>query len=143
MARISKEMTSLMVEGESDTGRVRFLQIRDEMPKALESGKYPIRVDITWQYKGDNAGLPDEATTREMEVFEQALIPALEKTNLALQAYQVTGEDQRLWCFYTRNINAFQETLNEALADLPLYPLSFYAEEDTDADAFKEVFDLL
>lgn len=139
MARISKDMTSVCLAGERDESMVRFLQVRNEMPKALAEGKYPIRVDMTWAYDGDRSGMPSEELMEQMTTLEEALIPALEKNNLALQAYQVTGEGERLWCFYTRNLVAFQETLNEALSELPLFPLDFYAEEDREGEAFNEV----
>lgn len=139
MARISKDMTSVYLAGERDERMMRFLQVRDEMPKALAEQKYPIRVDMTWAYDGDRSGMPSDELTDQMTSLEEVLIPALEKTNLALLAYQVTGEGERLWCFYTRNLNAFQETLNEALSELPLFPLEFYAEEDLEGEAFNEV----
>lgn len=139
MARISKDMTSVYLAGERDERMMRFLQVRDEMPKALAERKYPIRVDMTWAYDGDRSGMPSDELTDQMTSLEEVLIPALEKTNLALLAYQVTGEGERLWCFYTRNLNAFQETLNEALSELPLFPLEFYAEEDLEGEAFNEV----
>lgn len=139
MARISKEMTSVCLAGEKDERLMRFLQVRNEMLQALAEGKYPIRVDMTWSYEGDRSGMPSEEVSEQMTELEDVLIPALEKNNLALLAYQVTGEDERLWCFYTRHLPAFQETLNEALADLPLFPLEFYAEEDREGEAFEEV----
>lgn len=139
MARISKDMTSVYLAGERDERMMRFLQVRDEMPKALAERKYPIRVDMTWAYDGDRSGMPSDELTDQMTSLEEVLIPALEKTNLALLAYQVTGEGERLWCFYTRNLNAFQETLNQALSELPLFPLEFYAEEDLEGEAFNEV----
>lgn len=139
MARISKEMKTVLLDGEKDISKTRFLQVRKEIRSQLETGKYPIRVDITWQYDGDNAEMPTEETSNQIESFEEALIPALERNNLALLAYLLTGEGERLWSFYTRNLEAFQSTLNESLAELPLFPLSFYAEEDPEAEAFAEV----
>lgn len=143
MARISKDMIPLILDGEKDPQQARFLQIRKEIRKELDTGKYPIRVDITWAFDADHAGMPTDDVMAQMEQFEDALIPALEKNNLALQAYQLTGEGERLWCFYTRNIGAFEETLNSATDELPRLPLTFYAEEDRDADAFAEVEMLL
>ncbi|MBR8712355.1 DUF695 domain-containing protein [Porphyromonas levii] len=139
MARISKDMTSVYLAGERDERMMRFLQVRNELPRALAEGKYPIRVDMTWSYEGDKSGMPSDDVTEQMGTLEEALIPALEKNNLALLAYQLTGEGERLWCFYTRNLPAFQETLNEALSELPLFPLAFYAEEDREGEAFSEV----
>lgn len=135
-------MSSVCIAGERNESNMRFLQIRDEMPKALAEGKYPIRVDMSWHYEGDASGMPTEEVTERMSELEEALIPALEKNNLALLAYLLTGEGKRLWCFYTRNLPAFQETLNDALADLPLLPLEFYAEEDKEGDAFSEAWSM-
>lgn len=136
-------MTTVIVESEKRPEGVRFLQVRDEMPTALETGKYPIRVDITWAYEEDATGMPSEATAEEMEQLEEALQPKLEKNNLALLAYKVTGDGERLWSFYTRNIKAFEVQLNEALEGLPLFPITFYAEEDLEGDAYREVQSLL
>lgn len=139
MARISDEIISVILSGEQDEEKVRFLQIRKELRRELSTSKYPIRVDITWAYEGNPDGMPTEEIAKQMELLEDALIPALEKNNLALLAYQLTGEGQKLWSFYTRNIQAFQETLNQTTKELPLFPLTFYAEEDLEGDAFAEV----
>lgn len=143
MARISDEMISLILDGEKDASRVRFLQIRKEIRKELDTQKYPIRVDISWCYEEDHSGMPQEEVASQMEQFEDAIMLHLEKNNLALLAYQLTGEGERLWSFYTRNIGAFQEKLNEATEELPTFPLSFYAEEDREAEAFAEVETLM
>lgn len=143
MARISEEMISIILDGERDEHQVRFLQIRKEIRRELDTHKYPIRVDISWDYEENHAGMPLEQTLKEMEHLEDAIIPALEKNNLALLAYQLTGEGQRLWSFYTRNIQAFQDTINQATEELPLFPIEFYAEEDKEAEAFAEVETLL
>lgn len=139
MARISDEIISVILSGEQDEEKVRFLQIRKELRRELSTSKYPIRVDITWAYEGNPDGMPTEEIAKQMELLEDALIPALEKNNLALLAYQLTGEGQKLWSFYTRNIQAFQETLNQSTKELPLFPLTFYAEEDLEGGAFAEV----
>lgn len=143
MARLSKEMTTIVIESEKQPDWVRFLQVRDEMLKALETGKYPIRVDISWAYEEGTTGMPSEALAEQMEQLEEALLPKLEKNNLALLAYQLTGDGLRLWSLYTRNIHAFEEQLNEALKELPLFPITFYAEEDIEGDAYREVSSLL
>ncbi len=143
MARISKAMTSLIIDGEVDTSKARFVAIRDELSDALESKKYPIRVDITWNYQGDMADMPKDDTMKDFTDFEEAVVPSFEKNNLALLAYILTGEGKRVWSFYTRNLNAFETTLNEALNELPLYPLIIHAEMDIEGDAYKEAFSLL
>lgn len=73
-------------------------------------------------------GMPSKPTCRADGAAGGALLPKLEKHNLALLAYQLTGDGLRLWSLYTRNIHAFEEQLNEALKELPLFPITFYAE---------------
>lgn len=73
MARLSKEMTTIVIERKT-VHWVRFLQVRDEMPKALETGKYPIRVDISWAYEEGTTGMPSEALAEQMEQLEGGLL---------------------------------------------------------------------
>lgn len=143
MARISKTMTTLVVEGEIKKDNTRFLAVRDELLQELKSGKYPIRVDMSWSYESDPSGMPTDEVLAHIAELEETLLPALEKSNLALLAYQVTGEGKRIWSFYTRNLPAFETTLNDALDGLPLLPLEFYAEEDREYEAFQEVLELM
>lgn len=47
MARLSKEMTTIVIYESNKPDWVRFLQSEEmRCPKLSETGKYPIRVDI-------------------------------------------------------------------------------------------------
>lgn len=135
-------MMALLLEGESDSNLVRFVMVRKQLISQLDSGKYPYRLSVVWHYDGDAAGMPDDETAAEMERLHDACVPALERNNLALLAYTLTGEGAREWCFYTRNLAAFNTTFNASLAALPLYPLTFEAEEDRTAADFRELHTL-
>lgn len=142
MAKVSDEMLTILLEGEHNPELMRFLLVRKELMPHLETGKYPYRIEIRWAYEGDRRGMPADTVGAEMEAFETALSPALERNKLALLAYSCTGEGLKEWVYYTRNLKAFGETLNTALSDLPQFPLSFEADEDREASMFKEVFAL-
>ena len=142
MAKVSDEMLTVLLEGEHNPELMRFLLVRKELAPHLETGKYPYRIEIRWDYEGDLRGMPTDAVGMDMEAFEAALLPALERNKLALLAYSCTGEGVKEWVYYTRNLKAFGETLNMALADLPQFPLSFKADEDREGALFKEVFSL-
>lgn len=142
MAKVSEEMLTVLLEGEHDSELMRFLLVRKELMPHLDTKKYPYRIEIRWAYEGDKRGMPTDTTGAEMEAFEAALTPALERNKLALLAYTCTGEGLKEWVYYTRNLKAFGETLNTALVDLPQFPLTFEADEDREAEMFREVFAL-
>lgn len=144
MSKLSPDMCTVPVEGEHDPSMTRFLHIRTHLREELETGKYPYRVDISWPYEGQDKGFPDPETAEAMGYFrKEVILGALERNKLALLAYEVMGEERCLWCIYTRNLSAFEETLNEATDDLPDYPLELYAEEDREGLAFAEVEPLI
>ncbi len=142
MAKISDEMLTLLIEGEESKEGVRFLSVRKELLPHLETGKYPYRIEVCWRYEGDHARMPLESTGIEMEQFEVAVVKELERNKLAILACISTGEGRREWVFYTRNLRAFGETFNSALANQPTYPLSFEADEDRSAEYFREALAL-
>ncbi|MDO4771835.1 DUF695 domain-containing protein [Porphyromonas sp.] len=142
MAKVNDEMITVLLEGEHDPDKMRFLLVRKELLPHLETGKYPYRIEVRWAYEGDGKGMPQEAVGAQMEAFEEALRPPMERNKLALLAYVSTGEGLKEWCFYTRNLKAFGETLNAALADLPQFPLSFEADEDREGEMFREVLEI-
>lgn len=142
MAKVSDEMLTVLLDGEHHPEWLRFLLIRKDLLPHLDTGKYPYRIDISWHYSGDDKGMPLIETSTDMEAFETALTPALERNKLALLAASCTGEGSKEWSYYTRNLKAFGETLNTALADLPQYPLTFEAEEDREGAYLRDLLTL-
>lgn len=139
MAKLAFEFRTVILSETEASEQVSFLQVRKHIAEHLNKGRYPIRVDISWEYAPTRTGMPPAAIEADWETFEESLIPNLERNNLALLTYYITGQNRRLWSFYTRNLKAFERTLNNATENLPLYPLNIYAEEDLDRLALQEV----
>ena len=53
-----------------------------------------------------------------------------------------TGDGARTWIFYTRNIPAFGERLNQALAPFEQLPITIYTEKDPDWNEYREMCSL-
>ena len=66
----------------------------------------------------------------------------LEKDKLAIFTGIYTGDGERTWIFYTRNIPAFGRTLNEALAPFETLPLTIYTEKDPEWNEYREMCEL-
>ena len=107
---------------ESENGNRIIVTGRRGVENAIASGKFNDRIEITWKYDSDKNGMPDFKTSSLME---------------AVTIY--TGDGERNWVFYTRNLKKFQYILNDALHDMEVLPLTFYAENDPDWEEYQEM----
>ncbi len=127
----------------NESGRTVAIYGREELNEFIDSGKYNERVEITWKYKGDENGFPDEVLGEQMELVEEALRKAMEKKDkLAILTSIYTGGGEKIWVFYTRTVRVFGERLNEALASFDLLPISIYTEVDPDWDEYKDMYEM-
>lgn len=67
--------------------------------------------------------MPCESDARVMEPVQDALQKAMEKDKLAILTGVYTGDNERTWIFYTRNVPAFGEMLNKALSSFEKLPI--------------------
>ena len=67
---------------------------------------------------------------------------AMEKDKLAILTGIYTGDSERNMIFYTRNITAFGNRLNEALATFEQLPITIYTENDSEWNEYAEMQEL-
>ena len=113
---------------ESENGNRIIVTGRRGVENAIASGKFNDRIEITWKYDSDKNGMPDFKTSSLMEAVTDALNAAFKKDQAAI----LTG-------IYTRNLKKFQYILNDALHDMEVLPLTFYAENDPDWEEYQEM----
>ena len=97
---------SALTEAENNDHMI-IVSGRTEIEPFIQSGKFKERVEITWKYEPDSKGMPTEKTSELMEEAQTALKRAMEKDKLAIFTGIYTGDGERTWVFYTRNIPAF------------------------------------
>lgn len=124
---------------EAENGKLIMVTGRRDMDEVIESGKYNIRVEITWKYEEDKDGMPDVATSTLMEEVQDALQNDFMKDPIAVLTGIYTGNGERNWVFYTMNLRIFNRKFNEDLATFEQLPLEFYAEEDVEWAEYKEM----
>lgn len=132
---------SAIAEAESSDHMI-IVSGRTEIEPFIQSGKFKERVEITWKYEADSKGLPHEETGKLMEEVQTVLKRALEKDKLAIFTGIYTGDGERTWVFYTRNIPAFGRTLNEALEPFETLPITIYTEKDPEWNEYREMCEL-
>lgn len=123
----------------SDNGKVIMVTGRRDVDKFRKNSKYSIRVEVTFTYVPDGSGMPDLETSILMGRAHDALQSAFDKDSVAVMTGVYTGDGERNWVFYTLSTNIFGRKLNEALAPLPILPLSIYAENDPEWLEYEEM----
>ena len=124
---------------ETESGKTLIVTGRDNIDSVRESGKYPYRVTVSWDYTPLPDGFPDKETATLMEQADEALRYETRKDQAAVITGIYTGDGRRDWVFYTRSLHIFRNILNRALADLPLLPLSIEAVEDPEWEEYREM----
>ena len=125
------------VLSESENGDLIYLTGRNHLSEFRKSGKFKERIEVVWRYEG---GMPAEELSKQMEQMQELLKKAVEKDKLAVLTGIYTGGGERCWVFYTRTVKIFCERLNEALSDLPAFPLELSAEIDADWEEYLDMY---
>lgn len=128
---------------ESENGdEIIFVTGRIDVERFRTNPKYSIRVEVTMPYPSAT-GMPDEATGQTLRDVTDRLVEAFRKDPVAVLTGIYTGAGERNWVFYTVSTNIFGRKLNEALADLPVLPITISAENDNGWDEYTEMRSLL
>lgn len=127
---------------ESDSGRLIMVTGRRGLENVIATGKYNVRVEISWPYQGDTSGMPDVPTSTLMEAVTDAINEVFKKDPVAIMTGIYTGDDERNWIIYTKNQHIFNRRLNEALAPFDLLPITLYAENDPEWNEYREMCEL-
>lgn len=126
---------------ESDDGKMIIICGRDGIDAFMQSGKFKERAEISWKYTGDANGMPSDAVAETMEKVQDALQKKMEKDKLAVMTGVYTGENERLWVFYTRNVPAFGVMLNETLMPFEELPITIYTEKDPQWEEYQDMYE--
>lgn len=123
---------------ENEDGSYTFISGRTDIDDFINSKKMKDRIEVTWHYEKDEKGAPsNDKEAQVMEAVQDRLQAAMEKDKLAILTGVYTGQGKRDFIFITRNVQAFGNRLNEALAGLPKLPIEIYAEQDPDNEEYK------
>lgn len=124
---------------EADNGKTILLTGRDGIDKYRLSGRYPFRVDVTWDYDSRSDGMPHDEDARMMEAATDAFEKATSKDKGAVLTGIYTGDGKREWIFYTKNLQLFQGLFNRALESLDTMPLLIEAFSDPEWTEYLEM----
>lgn len=142
MEELPGDWTTAPLESDTTPNTV-FVSGRTDVDKFRLNPRYNIRINVTFTYGQTPTGLPDEKTASELNTITERLSDVFRKDPVAVLTGIYTGDNCRNWVFYTVSTNIFQRKFNEALADLPLFPITISAENDPGWDEYGEMMSLL
>lgn len=119
---------------EAENGNLILVTGRDDMEAMRGGGKYIYRVEVIWRYDGGN--MPGDEDARLMEQATDALQDAFRRDKIAVMTGIYTGDGERDWVFYVKNLAIFDKVLNRALAELPQLPVVIEAYADPDWEEY-------
>lgn len=124
---------------EGENGGLVIVSGRSDIGAFRTNPRFGIRVEVSMNYTADSKGMPDRASAATLEQVHDRLTEAFRKDPVAVMTGVFTGEGLRDWVFYTLSTNIFGRKLNEALADMPVLPLTVRCENDPDWEAYDEM----
>ena len=126
----------------NETGKIILGACRLDVERFRKKGRMVYRMTVGWPYD-ESADLPSEELAGRMEGVRIRLEEAFRKDPVAVLTEIYTGDGLMEWVFYTMSLHIFQKKLNEALADLPGYPLVFSAEEDPEWEEYSATAEMV
>ncbi|MEG1617151.1 MAG: DUF695 domain-containing protein [Bacteroidales bacterium] len=113
---------------------------RRDLKEIQESGKYPERIEIEWEYKPiSNAGMPTEEQDKFMNEIAFKLSDAEEKEGIGYMTATHTGRSRFFMVFYTSDIEKFAMILHKVLDEYEQLPLQIGRIEDPEWVEYKEM----
>lgn len=117
-------------EGKMDNGPF-LLRYRPNLANFFETGKYSTKLDIIWNYSSDNDALmPTDKEMSLMGDVEDTLISVLEADFNSILTFVFTGDNHRVWYWYSSDINITGKRINEALSRFDKLPIRLQSAKD-------------
>lgn len=107
---------------DSNNGTV-VLRGRMHLDAVRQSGLYGMRVEIQWQLKGDEKGMPTDTEADVIDSVMNIMTDALERSSTAVLSAIHTGARQVLYVYYATNVEDFGaavEPLLQRIGNLPI-----------------------
>lgn len=127
---------------QDDAGNLIMVTGRGDVEKFRSNPRFKIRVEISLPYEAASNGMPTDQAGELLETIIDRLQDEFKRDPVAVLTGIYTGAGERNMVFYTTSTFIFNKKLNDALAPLPLLPLTITAENDPDWAEYDEMREL-
>jgi hypothetical protein len=130
-------MWATAISTNAQNGRKIIFRFAKQFSSTFDKVSQPIRIIIVWKYESET-GQPIAEEHRRMNLFEDALEPALDQEGFATLALVSTGENLREWTYYAKSEDGFMACLNYALTELPAFPIEIHIAFDPKWETYEQ-----
>lgn len=116
---------------DSNNGVV-VVRCRMHLDAVRQSALYGTRVEVQWQLKGDDKGMPTDTESEVIDGVMNIMTDALERSSTAVLTAIHTGARQVLYVFYATSVEDFSATVEPLLQRLTNLPIRIGATPDKD-----------
>ncbi len=125
--------------GSSSEKYPTITRARSTLPDKNYRIKHQHLIIIKWPYAGSDAGMPDKATQKSMDFFENKLEVQLENKKTGVLTVITTGNSVKEWRYYTFDSQKFMADLNEISDPSAPYPIDLQLFSDPNWEALNEI----
>jgi len=126
----------------TDNGHPFLIRGRNDVHAFQKTGRYGYRIDIIWEYKPDDDSLmPAPGDLSLMGEVENLLVEQLEHDYQSILAFVFTGNNKRVWYWYTQDKEEFSIRINDALSALAKLPIELFSEPDPNWLTYNDILD--
>ena len=130
------EWSTAVATRPSDDRQIVY-RYRSEFDQSFKRSAFPDRVIIAWRYKSSN-GMPVTTERKAMDRFEDLLSPYVEQPSFSSLVIVSTGENLREWTYYTKSQQEFMVKVNEALRNVPRFPVEIDLWKDPEWKTYED-----
>lgn len=120
--------------GEQDGNPLIFRALKT-VPEGVSKAELPYRITISWRYEPVANGMPSAETNGDQIDFEDAVM-ALDVNSVGRQMLVVTGNGWKVWYWYVRDADAWQNQLAQKIAGNS-YPIKLERAYDGDWSVYE------
>ncbi len=99
---------------------------------ARQSGQFPTRIAIVWDYSGDSQGMPTDKEAQVLDLLNEQLRNALEEKEIAILTAIFIGNKQARYEYYGTTVEEVAQTVDTTFANYPQLPIRIGAKNDPD-----------
>ncbi len=103
-----------------------------------QSGEFPTRIALVWEYGGDIKGLPTEKETQALDLLNEQLREALEEKRVAILTAIFIGNRTARYEYYGISVERFAPIVDETFAQYPALPFRIGAKSDPEWNNYIE-----
>lgn len=125
-----------------DNGLPFLIRGRENLNNFRETKSYKIRIDICWTYNSTDISLmPGEEDLDLMNRVEDLLVQNLEIDLLAILSFVYTGNNQKVWYWYSQNTEKTVERINSVLMKFEELPIKLFSAFDPEWEEYNNILD--